>query len=188
MKLTLTILFSLTVLSVSFSQQKFEKESRISDKNVPETAKQLVNQITPNCTIKWYKEENLNSQSIEAKTKYQNKKYSIEFNLDGTLQDVEVQQKATHIKTSVLKSITTYLKTNYLKHKLKKIQVQYVGTSKQIVNYFNNNLNHITINYEIVVKVKTENGKQLLEILFDSEGNMLKSDVIIFRNTDNLEF
>lgn len=170
-------------------QTKFEKESRLNIQDIPSQAKAFVFELTPSKKVKWYKEESIEGQSIEAKTCYQNKKYSIEFNMDGTLQDVEMETEIKNINTTTRTRLTTHLEVTFKKYKIKKIQIQYTATAQNLLDYFKTGSSKgVTIKYEIVLKGKTDLDKQLYEFTFLQDGTFENSKQIIFRNTDNIEF
>lgn len=189
MKYIIIVICCILIGNVSYSQTKFETESRLSKDLVPNNAKTFVFELVPDKKIKWYKEESQEGKSIEAKTCYQNIKYSIEFNPDGTLQDVEIDTNIKQINQSTATTIIDYLTTTYSEFKIKKIQTQYSGSNSDLLDYFKTkNRKNITIKYEIVLKGKTESGKQLYELLFTENGTIESTKQIVFRNTDNIEF
>ena len=77
--LILSIGFLLLFPIVSKAQQKYEREYRIKSEIIPQSAKEFINSIGSDYKIKWYKEIGLNTVSLEAKFKHNNKKFSIEF-------------------------------------------------------------------------------------------------------------
>lgn len=188
-----TVLFLLLFISSSllFSQNKFEKESRITIEDVPKKARDFVNKLTPSKKIKWYLEEGLQGQSIEAKTKYNAKKYSIEFSTLGQLQDVEIELHYKQLPEAIKKAINTHLKSTFLRYKIQKTQIQYSGAPDNILAYLKTNItsqNNITTKYELIIKGKTKTTKNLYEFTFNAKGIFEKSSKIVFKNTDHLEF
>ena len=77
------------VSTSAFSQEKYEKEYRIKTAKVPQAALEFIHSAGFAKKVKWYREEGLTSNSIEAKTKHHKTKYSIEFNTAGEIEDVE---------------------------------------------------------------------------------------------------
>ncbi len=187
------VLFLFVFFALNFvrAQVKYEKEYRLPAEQVPQLALDVVNAIDFDRTIKWYKEEGFDKTSIEAKTKFQQKKYSIEFDNTGQLEDVEIEIKQQTLPSNVQNEISSYLKEQFQKHKICKIQVQYLGQTTAIINAINQQefkLANITTNYELVVKVKQNNIYQEMEFLFDAKGQFLQQAIIIDQNTDNLEY
>ena len=91
------------------SQQKYEKEYRITTEDLPTEALNYINAFPFDKKIKWYREEGLNTSSIEAKTRYKKQKYSIEFSNDGTLEDVEIKIPFKSIPAKTKSAITAEL-------------------------------------------------------------------------------
>jgi hypothetical protein len=188
----ITLLLSLLIIThLAFSQDKFEKESRITIDDVPKNAKAFVFKLTPSKKVKWYLEEGLTEQSIEAKTKYNSKRYSIEFDTLGQLQDVEIVLHYKQLSDSLKDAINTHLKSVFRKFKIKKIQIQYSGKPEAILTALkdgNIKERNIITKYELIVKGKTDVSKDLYEFTYNSDGVFEKSLKIILKNTDHLEF
>lgn len=74
-----------------FSQSKNEKEERIPASEFPEVSHKYFNGITDKVNyLKFYRETDGNKQSFEAKFKLNKLYYSVEFNTDGVLEDIEI--------------------------------------------------------------------------------------------------
>lgn len=172
------------------AQQKFEKESRLDPAEVPAEAIQFVQAVEKDTRWKWYSEENLIGNSVEAKTKYNGKWYSVEFDTSGKIQDVEIEKDFSEVDEKVSSTILKALDSMFSTHKIDKIQIQYSAESPVLLAILNSKADRSTsrIQYEMVVKGKKEGRPKLYELTFDDKGNLLESAEIIFRNTDNLEF
>lgn len=178
-------------MPVLHAQLKYEREYRLDESQVPKQALDFIDSLKFFSKVKWYKEENLNKNSVEAKFKYESQKYSVEFDTSGVIEDIELQIQWDEIPSNTQNTISAYFKSNYDKHKVWKIQRQYVGSADsllQIRSKKTRNLENIVIRYEIVAKVKKEKKHQKLELLFDKDGGLIQKSVIIFKNTDNLEY
>ncbi|WP_304232461.1 hypothetical protein [Jiulongibacter sediminis] len=184
----LIVLFFIFSGSTLFAQQKFEKELRISEAEVPAKSLDFAQSLLPDSRLKWFKETGLSTQSFEAKTKYQRKKYSVEFSLDGKLEDVEVEVKSKELSESVLDTIQDQFEEDFQKYRLKKIQIQYSGDQLDVLQFFNQCLGNdrLQINFEVVVSAKKEDSFGLYEYLFNSRGELLKKSEIILKMTDNI--
>ncbi|MEZ4934623.1 MAG: hypothetical protein R2788_21160 [Saprospiraceae bacterium] len=75
------------------AQVKYEKESRLKEKDVPSIALDFIDSLAVKKKVRWYLEEGFNRTSVEAKFKMDNRKYSIEFDTIGNLEDIEIQVK-----------------------------------------------------------------------------------------------
>lgn len=191
MKLIINIIF-IFLGQVIFSQEKFEREYRIQESEVPKKAILFMEQIHTIKKTRWYAEENISFHSYEAKVKINNHLHSFEFDSTGVFEDVEILMKSKEIEEKVLQAIHQYLESIFIRYKFLKIQMQFSKLEEEIilmVNQKKHNYNEIVKKYEIIVKGKKENEKsKLYEFTFDELGRFLKFDLIVQRNSDNIEF
>jgi hypothetical protein len=180
----------LLVPFISKAQFKYEREFRIKYEQIPLAARYFIDSIGPTAKIKWYKEIGINSVSYEAKFKFRNKKYSVEFDTLGVLQDVEYIIKKKAINPIIYEQIEQTLDSLYQKWKIQKIQLQYKGQSKDILMAIHQekNSHQITTSYEIVVRGKAQGIVQLYEISFSEQGVMNNISQIIQNKADHLEY
>ncbi|WP_299248121.1 hypothetical protein [uncultured Aquimarina sp.] len=180
--------FSIFFASSAHAQNKFEKEYRIKTSIVPKSALDFMTDGPFDKKIKWYAEESQDGKSIEAKTIYKNKKYSIEFNVDGKPQDVEQKIPFTSIPEDLRKQIQNSLDSIFTKSKVKKTQKQWVGPRSALISLINQTIvtENYDVNYELIVKGKKDTQYSYYEILYNDKGVRLKMLKIIHANTDNL--
>jgi len=173
-----------------FAQQKLERESRMKSADVPQAALRFIEAVEMQTRWKWYYEENLVGNSIEAKTKYRGKWYSVEFDTSGRIQDVEVEINMQEMDEPVHRNISKSLDSMFFQHHMNKIQIQYSAEKNVLLAILNMKRDHTDskIQYEIVVKGKRRGRPKLYELTFSDKGELLDSAEIIFRNTSNLEF
>ena len=171
------------------AQQKFEKESRMKWDKVPLPAKHFIDNLEMQTTWKWYFEENLEGNSVEAKTKYKGRKYSVEFDVSGNVQDIEIEKNWSELDDDLRRNITKSLDSLFSRHIINKIQIQYSAENSVLLAILNNKANRYEskIQYEIVVGGKKTGRPKLYELTFTGKGELVESSEIIFRNTDNLE-
>lgn len=172
------------------AQQKFEKESRMKSADVPTAALQFIEEVEMDSNWKWYFEENLVGNSVEAKTKYDGKWYSVEFDISGKIQDIEVEKDLPEMDENVRSTILQTLDVMFKSHKIDKIQIQYSAENPVLLAILNDITTRFDykVQYEIVVKGKKTDRPKLYELTFTENGELLESSEIIFRNTDNLEY
>ena len=174
------MLFFLISLSTIAQQKKSEKEERISKDKMPEKALLFLRNFEDNKTEKhrFYFEIDGEEKGYEAKFKLASFLYSVEFGKEGNLQDIEIVKDFNRIQPSVKEEIQTYFKENYTKFNVEKVQLQYKNqrteTEKQTYNRAINHDQNKPDFYEFIVKVKIQNKRKRLEILFDSSGNFKK--------------
>jgi hypothetical protein len=184
-----TLLFFIFQMQAT-AQQKFERESRLKPVDVPTAALQFIDAVDLETKWKWYFEENLQGNSFEAKTKHQGKRYSVEFDTSGKIQDVEIEKSWQEMDEQLRGNILQALDSLFISHKIDKIQIQYVAENTVLLGILNKKADQTDskIQYEIVVNGKTTGRPKLYELTFNDKGILLESSEIIFRNTDNLEF
>lgn len=186
------LVFSLNFSSVCFAQLKVEKEIDVRASEVPQAAQAFINSLPFPTKTNWFFETNVDAISYEAKFKYKKRRYSVEFDTTGRLQDVEIEIKKSAIKKSVLQKIDSFLKEEFKSFSFTKIQLQLSGEELKILESLPNELKKIPTSlikgYEVVVSGKKNSFYQAFEIFFDSTG-VAKSIVLIKqRNTDHLEY
>ena len=172
------------------SDTKYEKEYRIKEKDVPDEAIKFINTLDFDDDIKWYFDEDLKENSIEAKTKHNKRKYSIEFDTFGKIRDVEIEMDWRDIPEKVRKNMTVQLDSVFDSHKVGKIQIQYSGDKKvlrKLIKDEKTDKQYLT-QYEIISDGQKDKKWHSYQITFSDSGQIVKIYQIIFRNIDNLEF
>lgn len=180
MKFKSIILFLLTILvSIGLNAQtKNEQETRIDANNFPEKGFKLLENLPKNVKkIKYYKETDNDKTSFEAKLKINKKKYSIEFDEKGNLEDIEILVKPKKMNQEILKTIQSYFIENYKKHRLFKIQRQFKNNSSttelELLKLAIQNLKQTETNYEIIAQVQKESKTEIKEFTFDKSGSLI---------------
>ncbi|TDS12642.1 hypothetical protein DFQ03_3100 [Maribacter caenipelagi] len=176
--LKITIAVFLFCFQLSYSQYKYEREHRILKSQFPALAiANIKENITDFKRIKFYKETDSTKISYEAKLKKDKLWYSIEFNEEGILEDIEILIKSTDVPNDTYAKIVGYLNNNFSKYKIKRLQQQYPSNNDTVEDIFKNAFQNLILpsnNYEIVVVGKKDKGYLDYEILFDAEGNFKK--------------
>lgn len=171
---SLFILFFGFSVGMAFAQVKDEREHRIRKSQFPENARLFIHQKLVNAKrIRFYKEIDGDKISYEAKLKKDRLKYSIEFNVEGKLEDIEITIKPIDIPNDAYAKITTYLENNFKKYRIQKIQQQYIVDGDDIDQTLKNafqNLMLPSIKYELVINGKNDKGFEEFEILFNANG------------------
>lgn len=172
------------------AQGKYEKESRISAKDVPANALQFIQSLNPRQKVKWFKEEGLNTESFEAKFKHNNAKLSIEFDTSGTIEDIEMDVHWETLPLSWKDTALYYLKKNCQKNKIVKVQIQFTGKEADLLSKIKSihATPPITVHYEVIVKCTQKKDIALFEYLFNDAGRPVSTSRIIFKNSSHLEY
>ncbi|MEO1486180.1 MAG: hypothetical protein AAFU57_10545 [Bacteroidota bacterium] len=159
------------------AQQKKEREFRVTREAIPEKALQLLNPYLEDAKrVRYYQETDGSKKSFEVKFKKGKLRYSVEFNPEGNLEDVEFLIKSTDIPDETWEAIQSEFQKKFSKTYVKKIQQQYPSEGKaegEVLKEAFQNLILPYIRYELVVAGKTQNHHRLYEILFDANGELL---------------
>jgi len=173
MKFKFLVLAYFLFTIVTNAQVKYEREFRIKKSQFPAVAHQVLKRNLEGAKrLKFYKEIDSSTISYEAKFKKSRLWYSIEFNEEGALEDIEITINAVDIPNETFDNIRHYLITKFNSYKIKKIQQQYLNSgdeSKVFKNAFQN-LILPDVNYEIMCSGKKDKAYQDFEILFNSDG------------------
>lgn len=173
-----------------FAQEKFEKESRLKEKQVPAKALNFLDSLQISRKIKWFKEEGLTRESIEAKFKHNKANYSIEFDIQGKIEDIEKEIDWAKLDNKLRDSISHQLSADCTKFKISKVQIQYTGSecelySVMLAKEINKN---VMAHYELIVQCKHHNTVELFEYLFSDQGKHVSHSIILFKNSSHLEY
>jgi len=184
--LVMVLLFSCNALS----QKKFERESRLTKSELPDFAVAFESIFEGGQSIKWYLEEGLERYSIEAKYKRNGKRYSVEFDTLGTLEDVEIEIDQSEIPQETYRSICERLSAEGDRHKIDKIQIQYTGEEqvlKEVSVSGKCEVDCVT-RYELVVRIRKDKELSSFEYLFSEDGTLERRSEIIIQTSSNLEY
>jgi len=191
MRMRINSFFVLPIVFVGLfctAQVKHEKETRIKSTELPSNVTILLPQITLHAKrIKYYREFDGSKHSFELKLKRNGIHYSIEFNQEGILEDIELLVSISELPLAVVKAV----ESQFQRYKLTRIQKQFTHTKgsdpkKTLQNVFDGKMSVSA--YEIVVAGKTNLGYKQVEFLFDTNGKILNKRPIIIRGYDNIMF
>jgi hypothetical protein len=172
------------------AQKKYEKESRLEEKDVPSFALQFIDSLEVQGKVKWYLEEGLDRTSIEAKFKSDKLNHSIEFDTAGNLEDVEILLKWNDMEESLKDAIINGICADCAKINIQRTQIHYTGDRSALWSMVKTGktTEKYTIRYEIVARCRTASDTVLYEYLFSDTGQILSRSEIIFKNSSNLEY
>ncbi|WP_036601561.1 hypothetical protein [Olivibacter sitiensis] len=173
-----------------FAQEKVEREYGISKREVPEKALKFIEENYAGKGVRWYREENLQGYSIEAKLRWKGLWHSVEFDTSGHLQDVEIEIKYKEIDADVREEMEEEMGDLFSSYKIDKVQRQWSGSEAIVSQLIQKGKadDGYEQRYEIVVKGKKDGRTNLYELLFNEEGVMLKKAKIIDRGVNHLIF
>lgn len=188
------IFLSLFVMSLLVNNaaisQKYEREYQIKSTDVPDKALQFFQNSRWLNHMDWYKEENQNGISYEAKGKIMGRHWSIEFSDKGDIEDVEVQINPEEVIQSVYRTLRKNIDTLYPGFKIEKIQLHWTGTSSELYKIFENQKvsQSPDVHYEVVIHHNSKDGWKQYEVTLDYQGHIRSKLEIIKRPTDNMDF
>ena len=190
---TYNLFIFLLLFSISgnlFAQVKFEKESRIKPKDVPSKALLFIDSLNLNTKVKWYLEEGLDKNSIEAKFILNKVKYSVEFDSSGNIEDVEIEVKWEGLEPHIREFISLQFKEGCSRFKIAKVQKQFTGSQNDLLSILKtcNKTEHLVVKYEIIVRCSRQKKVDLFEYLFNHEGQLISKSKIVFKNSSHLEY
>ena len=139
--------------------------------------------------LKWYFEENGKNESYEAKFKLNGLKYSVEFDDDGDIEDIEIQLSWRKLAPKLKAQLTSSF-NKIEKFKLDKIQEQWSDKDENALKRaaLSKDNSQITIRYEIVFRAQIDGVTGKWEGLFDQNGTLLEKRKIYTRPSDNFDF
>ncbi len=173
-----------------YGQQKFEKESRIRYADVPTAARSFVDTLALGAKVKWYLEQGIDTQSLEAKYRRNGQRYSVEFDTLGNIQDIEMEVDEGALPPPLRAAIRRQLDADCTRHRVRKTQVQYTGSPAALLSQVSGQGTPAALatHYELVVKCRSVKQVELFEYLFDAAGQVRTKSTIIFKNASNLEY
>lgn len=192
-----SVLTSITIFSlISFSpvliaQEKYEKESRIHSEDVPQPAIMFMDSsVFSHEKIKWFKEEGLEKTSFEAKFRSKKVRYSIEFDSLGIVEDIEMEVDFEVLSAVLQDRISSHLGESCTAFTIEKIQLQYSGENLVLFSSDPNKAseNEFVIRYEVVVKCRNDRNVELMEYLFNDQGQPILVSKIVLKNSSHLEY
>ncbi|PHQ29783.1 hypothetical protein [Leeuwenhoekiella nanhaiensis] len=184
MKYPILALF-ITLSCLAHAQNlKQEFEQGIEAKGMPEAAITYLQSLEgTKKRLQYYREQDGERQSFEAKFKLNGEKYSVEFDQTGMLEDIEIIRTQKEMGAT-LTAVKNYLETSFERHRIEKIQAHY--EPKTVFNTANPGIPDA---WELIVATKnTENKLERFEMTFDADGNFLKSRKIVRRSYEFLLF
>ncbi len=173
------------------AQSTYEREHRIKKNQFPENAHALLaNEITKVKRLRFYRETDSVKTSFNAKFKKDKLRYSMEFDSEGILQNVEILIKEIDVPNDTFTSVVNYLNQSYTKYQIRKILQQYpVMKSEEIKKTLQEAFQNLllpSVNYKLIVSCKTETGSIDFEFLFDSDGTFKKKRALLPPNYDHV--
>lgn len=177
------ILFLLVLYGhTCIGQFKYEKEERIQKEALPTAVGKLLPLLEIHSKrIRYYREFNGKRISYEVKFKKNNNFFSVEFNQDGVLEDIEVLISKASLPPAVLKTV----KNHFQRVKFTQIQKQFVHPEgvnpvQTLHSVFKNQFSPTA--YELEVTGKISKGYRKFELLIAPKGKLIKKSTILAKD------
>lgn len=176
-------------LIINAQDKKQEVEKKIKASEMPESALRILEPFLSSAhRIKFYKESDIGHESYECKFKLNNDRYSIEFDTQGQIEDIEIMVSLDEVNADARNNIINYLES-HKKYRIRRLQLQFTTaglTQEQLLNRVITKGNRTEPFHEMVVSIKEAEGWITYEILFDKNGTYLSRKTVIERQTDNV--
>ncbi len=181
-------LISCTIIQ---AQVKYEREFRIKKSQFPEKAHLFIEkELNGARKIRFYKEIDGAKRSYEAKFKKDRLFYSVEFDENGLLEDIEILINKIDVPEDSFSKIISYLDKEFKKYKIRKIQQQYsviaFGNPETTLEKAFQNLLDPKISYELIVSGKKEKEYRDFEVQFNADGSFLQLRKSLPANYDHV--
>nr|WP_299387138.1 hypothetical protein [Allomuricauda sp.] len=186
------LLFGFVFLMVFpvLSQNKYEQETRIQKGEFPAQSLELITPYLEGAKrLRFYVETDSLKRSFETKFKKGKLHYSIEFDEQGSLEDIEFIIQPNDVPEDSWNKITGMLTSRFGKVRIKKIQQQYPNGDKKPEKVLKDAFQNLIlpyINYELIFSHKGSKGYQDYEGLFNADGNLIKLRKSLPANYDHL--
>ena len=175
---------------LSLAQEKVEREWRVKNKEVPESAKKWFKDAyeLPK-RVKWYAEENETGRYFEAKLCWKKHKHSVKFSESGEIQDIEIEFKLYELSDELSSNIQKRLDSISSNHRIIRLQQQWTGSSDNLEDLIDENEKKgLTVRYELELFIRTGEEAGYHELLFSDSGELLLKRPIRMNTEDHLQY
>lgn len=172
---------------------KQEVEESIRQQQMPKEALSLLEELLEDARkVRYYRERDGDQLSYESKFIWQGDTYSVEFFPDGALMDIEKLIDFDELPKITQNNIADYLRQHFDKTSIKRLQQQFTpedtdeSDEEMMEEFMEQDLDDLTIRYELVVDTKKDGKITAYEMLFDEAGNYLEQRLVVRRASDNI--
>ncbi|MBE0641379.1 MAG: hypothetical protein IH599_05040 [Bacteroidales bacterium] len=190
LSLIILVLYILVSPGTMEAQVKSEREYRLAKEKVPLEARRFIASLEKPVRLRWYMEESPSGYSVEAKFRLNGKRYSVEFDTSGALQDVEFIINPSSIPPSSMALLTRELDSLFKHHHFVKIQQHYQGPADLQLLAMQKNIHQdgLITRYEIVIRGKRNGTPALFEVTTGQDGKVLDVLIILSKSAEHLEY
>lgn len=173
------------------AQDKIEIEKRVKEDDVPaEALNKLLEIFETDVNVKWFYQEDGSKKVFEAKFQYNSKDYSVEFETNGEIYNVEVGIEIENLRPKLKTKLEQKLNELFDDYKIRKIQVEYLGEAEDLFEVISEQEidGDLIIRYEIEVNGRKLKKRGLHELIFDSDIELISQRKIKLKSTDILDY
>jgi hypothetical protein len=175
----------------SFSQEKTEIEKPVKAEILPEAIINLVCSHFKPSRVDYLLDLGENDTTYEAKFRHHDLFYSMEFELNGELRDIEVVIDLEKLNEDQQALIHDALKKKLEKYRITKVQKHWKGSrTKEILQDLSKmkeeEILRIESSYELIVFGRNAEHLGYFEVFFDEKIKMDRQEMITNSNNDNL--
>lgn len=190
--------FNLLLLSFFSNAQDFKHEVEIRIKPAQkEVLKEPYERLTTlGIEARWFIEITNGVISYEAKFRWKGKRYSIEFDENGTLHEIDINISRRNLSTDLQRIIKNELNKKFRNFSFRNIQIQWQGNADDLWKILEQDalephaLKSLTKSYELEIRgrLKSENIRKLYEVIISDVGQIESIREIVERLPENIIF
>ncbi len=191
-RLSLTVALCCIAIGWSTAQIKYEKEEKTDVEQVPAAAVDFIHAVDSLLVGRWYREISNQGTSYEWKGKINDQCTSIEFDQDGSLQDVEILRKFAKLPLDLMEILQKSLSTRYQRYSVRRCQEQWAGTSVAIKNALirSSPTDDLSVKYELVVRARHghKDDTERYELLLKLDGSIVREAMLVRSLSDHMDY
>ncbi len=181
----------LTNVSSMAQDEKREYEQSIKKRDLPDKILESIEPFLEDAArVRYYYETDGDAETYEVKGKFDKRFFSIEYQKDGTLIDIEKLIDFEEIEEEARKHISEYLQENYDKYVFTRVQQQYypqkIDAEDAVEDFSDRDFENFETRYELEVDTRAGNTLGSFELLFDHNGKFMEKRKILKRGEDNI--
>jgi hypothetical protein len=124
----------------------------------------------------------------EAKFNYKSSGFSVEFDLDGDIANVEILLNQKDLNSSDVELMNKTLSENFSDFKLLKIQREYIGDDDLFSIIKGESAEDVEVKYELEINIRKNKRRKLYEVILDEDFELIRKRRIKLQSTDILDY
>lgn len=170
---------------------KNEQERPASRDDMPDDVLELIEDVEISYQeINYFTQVRDGQQAYEVKLTYDDRLYSLEFDNEGELEDIELLIEEDELPAGCRECIYNYLDERFTSYRLTRIQLQFIPGDHDEDDFIEDILSGERYEYRPRVEIEAEGQNKtelgFFELLFDTDGQLISSRKILKRSLDNI--